>query len=462
MDKQEFIKALSGCKVPVRLVTEDQQVQDIIDAIIEQHIQCTGHYDMIYRQFLGGDLYDICERLWLFCKENFDYSIESIDGQYVSSPLTQLKRGHNDCKGYALFIAGILDAMKRNGLQIDWVYRFASYRLFNREPGHVFVVVNPHQENIWVDPVLDSFDLHYRYWWHKDYQVHTIARRSAKKVAGIGSFSGLMTPAAIGNAENDLLAQIKLYSDGLNNAMQVTTANQIFNTISAGVLQSAGKNIPGVAQAIQIVQAGGKVINNTFGPGSLAAQLYNDLGQNILTMPVALINTLFNGRTYNTDQYWMAQYHQYYVLGNAKVTNINQVSDAMVIPAAKWFIDRLNVFVSGREHIIALTQSAAAYTNYYKVNSDTTTDMSRVVPAVRVAQTYFNFNGGPGSWANTVGVFDPALIALAQQLGESVEQVNNQVNAGMLPNPVATTGGINPLMILAALLLGGVILLNEN
>lgn len=460
MDKGALIKTLSGCKVPVKLVTEDQQVQDIVDAIIDQHIQCTGHYDLIYKNFLGGDLYDVCERLWLFCKENFDYSIEGVDGQFVSSPLTQLKRGHNDCKGYALFIAGVLDAMKRNGMQIDWVYRFASYRLFNREPGHVFVVVNPKNENIWIDPVLDTFDLHYRYWWHRDYPVYTISNK-AKAIAGIGRLSPLMSPVAIGNAENDLLAQIKQYSDGLNSAMQVTTANGVFNTISAGVLQTAGNDIPGVSQAIQIIKAGGGVINNTFGPGSLAAQLYNDLSQNIITMPIALVNTLFNGRTYNTDQYWMGQYHQYYVLGNAKATNINSVTDAMVIPAAKWFIDRLNVFVSGREHIIALTQSAQAYVNYHGVNSDTTTDMSRVVPAVRVAQTYFNFNAGPGSWKNTVGVFDPALIALANQLGESVEQVNNQVNQGTLPNPVSQTPGISPVLIIGALLIGGLIFLND-
>lgn len=460
MNKQALIKSLAGCKVPVRLITDDQQVQDIIDAIIEQHIQCTSHYDLIYRNFSGGDLYDICERLWLFCKENFDYSIESLDGQYVSSPLTQLKRGHNDCKGYALFIAGVLDAMKREGMRVNWVYRFSSYRLFNREPGHVFVVVNPGTDDIWIDPVLDTFNLHYRYWWHHDYPVHTIARKQAKAVAGIGRLSPLMSPVAIGSAEGDLLTQIKQYADGVNSAMQVTTANQIFNSISAGVLQSAGKDIPGVAQAVQIVQAGGKVISNAFGPGSLAAQLYNDLGQNILTMPVALVNTLFNGRTYNTDQYWMAQYHQYYVLGNAKATGINQVSDAMVIPAAKWFIDRLNVFVSGREHIIALTQSAAAYTKYYAVNADTTTDMNRVIPAVRVAQTYFNFNGGPGSWAGTVGVFDPALVALAQQLGQSVEQTANQVNQGLLPNPVASSG-VSPMILIAALILGGFIFFND-
>jgi hypothetical protein len=137
----------------------------------EKHVDCRGYYDRMADLFYGGSLYNICERLWKFCRKEFRYDIETVDNQYVSTPMTMLKRGHNDCKGYSLFIGGVLDAMKRQGEDIKWVYRFASYRLFNSQPGHVFVVVNPKTDNIWIDPVLDQFDEHYPYIYHRDVKI---------------------------------------------------------------------------------------------------------------------------------------------------------------------------------------------------------------------------------------------------------------------------------------------------
>ena len=54
-------------------------------------------------------------------------------------------RGYCDCKGYALFAAGIIDAIRRSGENVDWVYRFASCNILNRVPAHVFVVSFPEQ-----------------------------------------------------------------------------------------------------------------------------------------------------------------------------------------------------------------------------------------------------------------------------------------------------------------------------
>lgn len=155
------------------MLVENQSVEDIIDGIKNKHFECYREYDEIAEQFYGGDLYDVCERLWNFCRSNFKYDIEGIDKQYVSAPQTMLTRGHNDCKGYALFIGGVLDAMKRQGENITWVYRFASYKLFRSTPQHVFIVVNPSKENIWIDPVLDRFNEHYPYFTHQDLRIVT-------------------------------------------------------------------------------------------------------------------------------------------------------------------------------------------------------------------------------------------------------------------------------------------------
>src|ERR1700761_4890028 len=87
----------------------------------------------------------------------------------------------------------------------------------------------------------------------------------------------------------------------------------------------------------------------------------------------------------------------------------------MVLEAMKWFEDKLGVFISGREHLEALQKSAQTYMNYYGVNNYTTTDPTRVANAVAVMQRYMpqsGFDQSPGAWANTVGVFDSALVNL--------------------------------------------------
>ena len=62
---------------------------------------------------------------------------------------------NSDCKHYAGFAAGILDALNRAGLQqpIEWTYRFCSYNPFDSKPAHVYVVITePTGDEIWLDP----------------------------------------------------------------------------------------------------------------------------------------------------------------------------------------------------------------------------------------------------------------------------------------------------------------------
>lgn len=400
------------------MVVEDQQVRDIITRMLLKHARTREDYDKIYKSFEGGSIDDICERLWHFCKDNFTYVIEDEDAQYVSAPITMLTNGKVDCKNYALFIAGVLDAMKRAGKRLTWEFRFASYKLL-QEPGHVFVVVNPNHEDIWVDPVLDDYNYHLFYW-----KAVNKKPKSAKAVAGI---------RGIGSAEGDLLAALKEYSDGISNAVAIAKQSNVLNTLSVMVLKSASTAIPGVSQALQLVNAGTAIVSSTFGAGSLAARLVDDAFKsgNILMILPNVISDVFKGRTYQTDNYWGAVYYQYYVKG-LNTTNQTQVTDGDVATGLKWFIDRLGIFISGREHIIAITQSPQAYLDLYKVNSDTTTDTVRVQAAYLVASQ--NFVGPPGNfaqnlrgaWANTVGVFDADIIAIAQATGQSVIQVANE------------------------------------
>lgn len=183
MNRRRLLKLIGkDCPQPV-LVTEDQGAGDIMKRMALKHRKCAPDYDQIANEFSDGSIYQICNRLFEFCKSNIYYSEESIDVQSISSPQTILTKGHCDCKGYALFVGGVLDALKRSGYPINWVYRFASYKMFDETPGHVFVVVDPGTANeIWIDPVLKKFDDHKEYCYHIDRKI----KSDMMKVNGVG------------------------------------------------------------------------------------------------------------------------------------------------------------------------------------------------------------------------------------------------------------------------------------
>jgi len=141
------------------LVSDYQNSADIIKEIIKAHAKYASEYDKISPYFWKGNLNDTCKHIFNYLKKNVEYDIEPDTKQTVKSPSAIIAQGYGDCKHYSLFIAGILDSLRRSGKPINWSYRFANYKLFSRTPHHVFVVANPKtQREIWIDPVLEFFD----------------------------------------------------------------------------------------------------------------------------------------------------------------------------------------------------------------------------------------------------------------------------------------------------------------
>jgi hypothetical protein len=473
--KNEALQRLGSIPTPPTQVrVQDQDVGDIMQWVTRWHKECTVYYDRLYTMFdKPGSWMDVGQRLFDFCKQNIAYDVESVKWQYLSSPMSILRKGHCDCKGYALFIGGVIDAMKRAGEEVDWCYRFASYSLLNSTPGHVFIVINPGTDNIWVDPVLDTFNTKFpRPVYKQDRYVDTCRSVLAQGVGylpGAGPLQGVKLAAiGISNTEQALLNSVYEYANGVNNAIATMNATSTLNTICTIVLATASVAIPVIAAALAVLKAGSIVVSDTFGAGSEAAMLIADIANNPLTAPVTIVETILNGRTYQSDQYRAAQFYQWYVLSNTKDNALNKTPDSDVIPALKWFVDRLGVFISGAEHIIALTQSPAAYMALYSVNNYTTMDQNRVNAAYNVASAYFTFNNVPGAWANTVGVYDTLIAQVAAQQNESIEvaaaqaDYTNVYSSAATSGPAAVTetpsGGL-PIVPLALLGLAGLILL---
>jgi hypothetical protein len=170
------------------ILVNDQQVSDIITGLLNTHNQYKSEYDKIAGGFRGRTDNETGKKIYTFLKNNVNYVIEPDSKQTLKSPAAILYTGKStgsDCKNYSLFTGGILSALNRQGANIKWCYRFASYRMFDKMPHHVFVVINPNTANeIWVDAVLPKFNLKKQYYYKTDKKLNDMALVA---VAGIGA-----------------------------------------------------------------------------------------------------------------------------------------------------------------------------------------------------------------------------------------------------------------------------------
>lgn len=142
------------------LLKRDQGVPDIITAMLSAHKIYQNEYDKISQDFYTGDAIQTAKNVFNFLKKNVRYKIESENNQRIMSPSAIVSLAKNDCKNYALFIMGVLDSLKRKGLiKNDIFFRFASYKLLDEIPHHVFaVIVDKDGTEYYIDPVLSSFN----------------------------------------------------------------------------------------------------------------------------------------------------------------------------------------------------------------------------------------------------------------------------------------------------------------
>jgi hypothetical protein len=174
---------------------DEQTTKDIIKNILHNHKINAIDYDKISSYFWQGNLIDTCKYIFDFLKKNVKYCIEPDNYQTVKSPGAIIstgiyKNGYNDCKHYSSFIGGILDSLNRKGKKIDWAYRFANYKLFANDPGHVFIVVFNNGKEIWIDPVLQFFNQRHPYISAIDKKINSMSLYSISGIDDNGQISG--------------------------------------------------------------------------------------------------------------------------------------------------------------------------------------------------------------------------------------------------------------------------------
>jgi len=199
MQKNILLGRLKSFGGNSKMLVRDQQVPDIISAMLSAHKMYASEYDKISNDFYKGDGIQTAKKLFDFLKKNVKYKIESDKNQRIMSPAAILSLSQNDCKNFALFIMGTLDSLKRKGLINNKIYyRFASYKLLDEIPHHVFAVIQDDNGNeFFIDPVLSTFNEKKTY-YHK---IDKIPSMPLYSVSGIGQTKKKTSAKAVAPAQ---------------------------------------------------------------------------------------------------------------------------------------------------------------------------------------------------------------------------------------------------------------------
>lgn len=154
MDREYLLRLLPKFQHKYEKVVTWQKVSDIRKLILDAHEEFAPLYDKIGTEFMGNSDKATFQNIFNFLKGNIKYVEEGVNRQYVRSPVAILEHGESDCKGYASFIGGVLDALQRLGGSFQWRYVFAGYG----DTNHVFVEADANGKQYWIDPVLKTFD----------------------------------------------------------------------------------------------------------------------------------------------------------------------------------------------------------------------------------------------------------------------------------------------------------------
>lgn len=186
MNGNSLLQYLPPYKGTVTILKKHQNTDDIIEGILSANNKYAKDYSQISSFFIGSTPRQTCKNIWKFLKQNVNYKIESENRQTIKTPAAIIATGKttgSDCKNLSLFTAGILQDLKRKGIQnIPFVFRFSSYKFFNNIPEHVFIVAYPGTNNeIWIDAVLNEFD------YKKNYTYKIDKKPMLVGISGIGA-----------------------------------------------------------------------------------------------------------------------------------------------------------------------------------------------------------------------------------------------------------------------------------
>jgi hypothetical protein len=373
-DKERFLQALPPFQGYKQLIAKRQSVKDIMQEVVDAHIFYREDYDRIAAQFLEEGKTGIEKRLFDWCKYNLTYREEPEKDQTLRSPgailLLDEARGV-DCKHYASWIGGVLDAINRAGkMNFNWFYRFASYDYRNKTPEHVFVVVKYHDDEVWIDPVVSGFDIRYPY--PKYIKDRKVTDMSLTRVSGIGKSREISSVNIVRRSGGSG------YSDCGCDSLSGITTSQLGGYIMSVSPALAAIPVVGWAAAV-----GGELVGG-------------------------FLKIFGNKYTQSTSVRWLTQLYEYYVLG-LNTTSDNQVNEANVPMAQKWFSFVLGVpiydryrfnSIKGSTGISAVDNSISTRVKDYLHYPDTQNVDPAIATEAAQISNLLNFASPRAGWRN--------------------------------------------------------------
>jgi hypothetical protein len=179
---------------------ENQSTNDIIQQVLKQHKKNTVEAKKIAHLFYAGNLHATCQNIWNFLKYQVPYEVEPSQKQTtktIARILYDAKNNKgNDCKHYASFTGSILSAL---GYSNDFVYRFAGYSNYHNTPTHVYCVAKDSEGKIYIDAVINGFDL------EKPYKI----KIDKKPNMSLYSLSGVDDTLVLDPSINGVFSKVK-------------------------------------------------------------------------------------------------------------------------------------------------------------------------------------------------------------------------------------------------------------
>jgi hypothetical protein len=429
MDTTQLLARLPAFQGQWITVTPRQSVGRIMREIVSAHSDFVGDYDRIAEYFISSGPLATMRMLFDFCKDNLAYVVEGTKTQTVRSPtaILVLNEIHGvDCKHYASFIGGVLDAINRTGQEeFDWCYRFASYSLNDKVPEHVFVVVKKDGYETWIDPVLDSFDARLPYpIFIDDVKPKKMA---LVRISGIAGQGRVGSPAGY-------------------------RSTNYARSGSAGELSACGcHSIGGRHRGIGATTSQTGAMIEKFSPTLAAIPVVGWVGAAVGVAFGAILNIFGDKFVQGPDIRWLIQLYQYYVLKQANVQSDNMVNEALKLDAWKWFslVCGVPVFARSFWNCLHDGHEEGKYTGldaagraavYVRITGNPgKATMAQITSAATIAAS-FSYKAPAGGWANAT--IAPDLIdksgnlAAGQSTSTSILSTNtgpNIMNAGVAP-----------------------------
>jgi hypothetical protein len=453
-----MLPPFQGVKVKV---TQKQSVSRIMKEILSAHQDYAQDYDRIADYFYTGDEETTEKMLFDFCKENLSYKVESDQTQTVRSPTAILVLGEMrgvDCKHYASFIAGVLDALNRQGRsKFNWCYRFASYDANDKIPEHVFVVVNNAGYETWIDPVLDYFDDRYPYpIFIKDIKPKKMA---LYRISGINGGGQIGSPA------------------GFRTVNYAKSGSQFSTGSSCGSVRHPGQRKIGCRPArIGSQVTTGKTIM-TVGAALAPIPVIGWIAAAAGSVVGGLLVIFGKATSLSSGVDKLIERFQYLVLGQ-NVTSWEKVNEGYAATAQQWFSFVLGVPVYDVYRFYALKgidpNSLQSYgysyeqraENYFKSAPETNgiVSIDQAIAAAHIADGMTVYPGVKGSWSNMIAA--PALST-----GGVVDLVYDSKGNVVTPTPSLSSQspsmvsqsapGISPILLIGAVALGAFLILKK-